>query len=122
MGNVDIEQEKKKKFEFDRIYRAQEKIRKEFVYLEDVDNKLFQAQFVQTQAKEICNYLNRLKLMPFKAWETLILDKIRHEDTDFEYQFYIIKNEYGTYVPDFERIKLLILEDADPEEFPESKR
>ena len=72
MENIDLEQEKKEQQEFKKIFTAQAKITKEFKYLEEIDVQRFQSEFIKTQAKEICRYLERLSLMPFKAWETVI--------------------------------------------------
>ena len=122
MKNVDIVEEKREQRVYEMELNRQNKIKKEFTFLESCDVKEFQAQFVRAQAKEICAYLYRLKFSPFKGWEGAIKGIVEHDDTDFLYQFYITKNEFGEYIPDDDRIKGLFLTDADPEEFPENRR
>lgn len=117
-----IEEEKKESTQFQEALKKQAKVTREFAYLEDCDIKDFQAAFVLAQAKEVCKYLTRLNLSPFKAWENLIKSELEHPDKDFLYQLYITKNEFEQYVPDEGRIKELVLKEPDAEEYPEFRK
>jgi hypothetical protein len=121
MNTINVEVEKKEQAEFDKVFKFQEKIKKEFNFLTTCDKKEFQYNFVKAQAKEICNYLYRLHFTPFKSWESIIKNILEEESTDFLYQNYITKNEHGQYIPDEDRLKQLILTEPDPEEFPENR-
>lgn len=121
MDKIDLEKAKKEKAEYDATIRKQTKIQNEFSFLLKCDQKELQAKFVLAQAKEICKYLYRLKFTPFRSWESLIKNTLEHIDHDFLYEYYLTTNEFGEYIPDEERIKALILTDADPEEFPEGR-
>jgi len=87
------------------LKRAQLKIRKEFEYLETIDN--FGAEFVLAQAKEICNYFHRLILISFPAWESFLYQSIARDKEGFMNAFYIRQHECGMYEPDLDRIDKL---------------
>lgn len=91
------------------LKRTQDKIRSKFEFLSKVEPKYFQAEYVKTQAQEICNYLKYLGLTPLRAWYSKQLETI--SDPVFMYDFFLTKNEFGTIVPDIERIEKLILPD-----------
>lgn len=84
------------------IKKKQAQIHREFKYLKIVDN--VQLAFAFAQAKEICGYLNRLTITPFLAWESFLLINIERDLDEFLYRFYLIKNEFGIFEPDLERI------------------
>lgn len=109
-----LDDELKAKYEADALRRKQDKVRKEFEYLHSIDTLHFQSEFLKAQAKEICRYYNRIKLTPFRSWESSLRDMI--EDEEFLYDHYIIVNEYGELEPDAERLDALVLESLSPED------
>jgi hypothetical protein len=106
--------DQRKQFEADLLKKRQDKIRKEFEYLNSADGFTFRTEFIKAQAKEICKYYDRLQFTPFKSWESELRDIIT--DLDFMDKFYLIINEYGQLVPDIERIESLAIESITPEE------
>lgn len=109
-----LDDELKSKYEVDALKRKQEKVRKEFEYLHSIDTLHFQSEFLKAQAKEICKYYNRIKLTPFKSWESSLRNMI--EDESFLFDHYIKVNEYGELELDIERLDALILESLSPED------
>lgn len=85
--------------------KKQQKIKREFSYLEKVDN--ISMEFAKAQANEICNYLLRLIIAPLPAWESFLLHAIEKDEDQFCYTFYVKKNEFGVFEPDMERISQL---------------
>jgi hypothetical protein len=110
----ELNDEQRKKYEADALKKKQSKIRKEFEFLQNTDTLHFQAEFIKTQAKEICKYYNRVKLTPFKAWEGILRDIV--VDEEFKHKFYLVENEYGELTPDEKRIDSLVLETLNPED------
>lgn len=102
------------------LKRAQDKVRKKFEYLESVDAKEFQAEYVKAQAKEICDYLQYLRLTPLQSWYSKQLEII--SDPIFMHNHFLKKNEYEEIVPDLERISKLVLPEADTEDNPTVQR
>lgn len=84
-------------------------IRKKYEYLLTTDK--LQSDFVLAQTTEICDYLNKLSLMPFPAWRDFIKKSINYNKEDFLYKFYLQENEFGIIEPDEERIAELKLQD-----------
>lgn len=91
------------------LKKEQAKIRREFNFLKTTDN--IQSDFALAQANEICDYLNRLLVAPFQAWEAFLYKSISINKEDFLYKFYLRENEYGVLEPDAERITELKLQD-----------
>lgn len=91
--------------ELDILKKKQTKIRKEFKHLNTTRN--LGPKIALSQAKEICDYLLRLIIAPFPAWESFLLSSIRRNKEEFLYKFYLIENEYGIFDPDYDRINKL---------------
>ncbi len=91
--------------------RKHKQLKSEFKHLSNIDRKNFQAEFVLAQAKEVCKYLFRLHLIPFKAWESFLIDSMNKNKEVFLYDFYLKENEFGEIEPDIERIQTLVLDD-----------
>ena len=106
-----MSKKKENNSEFIGIIKNQKNVAKEFKHLKIVDNKHFQAEYVKAQAIEILNYLLRLKLTPFKAFESFINTSINRNRQMFLYDFYIKENEFDELVLDEDRINSLILQD-----------
>ena len=90
----------------DNIKKTQAKIRKEFSYLNKVKN--IGLAYTSAQAKEICEYLNRIELIPFPAWKAFLLGNINYDKDQFLYTFYLLENEFGVLEPDVDRIDKII--------------
>ncbi len=99
--------------EYKQNLNKQNKLKKKFEYLKEVDEQHFTAKYVYAQALEICDYINAIKYTPFKAWESY-LKKDLEQLCD---SFYIKENDYGELIPDEERIAELIL----PEPYNEAR-
>ena len=89
--------------ERDIVKKIQSKIRKEFIFLENSNN--IEYDFIKSQAQEICSYLNRVMISPFRLWESFILSNIEKDEIEFLNRFYLKKNEYGVIEPDTQRIE-----------------
>lgn len=86
----------------DILKKQQSKIRKQFDYLKKT--KDIGAEISLAQAKEICDYFNRLIVAPFPAWEAFLYKSINIDKEEFLYQFYVRENEFGVLEPDHVRI------------------
>ena len=86
----------------DNLKKEQAKIHKEFSYLNKVENLAL--EYALAQANEICDYLNRLTVVPFPSWKAFIYGKIKQGKEEFLYTFYLLENEFGVFEPDNERI------------------
>ena len=101
-----------------RLKKRQEKIRADFSILKNTSTKYFQSEFVRVQAEEICRYVAEMQLTPLNPWYSKLQETVNNGP--FMSQFYLTLNEFGTIVPDYEKIKSLILPDPTPEDFPRS--
>jgi hypothetical protein len=101
-----------------RLKKRQEKIRADFSILKNTSTKYFQSEFVRVQAEEICRYVAEMQLTPLNPWYSKLQEMVNNGP--FMSQFYLTLNEFGTIVPDYEKIKTLILPDPTPEDFPRS--
>ena len=101
-----------------RLKKRQEKVRSDFSILKNTSTKYFQAEFVKVQAEEICRYISELQLTPLNPWYSKILELVNNGP--FMSQFYLTLNEFGVIIPDYEKIKTLILPDPQPEDYPRS--
>ncbi len=86
----------------DNLKKIQAKIQREFAYLNRVENLAL--EYALAQAKEICDYINRISVVPFPAWKAFIYSKIKHDKDEFLYTFYLLENEFGIMEPDMKRI------------------
>lgn len=101
------------------LKKMQDKIRKRFEFLNQVDAQHFQQAYIKAQAEEICNYLKFLRLTPFKAWYGILFETI--SDPSFLYDYYITKNEFEEYIPDEDRLSKLVLQETPTEDFPKER-
>lgn len=88
--------------ELEIVKKAQNRVRREFNFL--VESTNMEYDFSLAQAKEICGYLNRVSLTPFRAWEHFIKSCIDRDEESFFNTFYLKRNEYGVLEPDIQRI------------------
>ncbi len=98
------------------LKKQQDRVRNRFEHLKNVSTQNFQAEYVKTQAEEICRYLKEIELTPLNAWYSKL--KEITDDGEFMSQFYLTLNDYGIAEPDYERIKTLILPGPSIEDFP----
>lgn len=103
-----------------RLKRTQDKIRKKYKHLEEVDAKYFQMEYCKAQAKEICEYLQYLRLTPFKGWYSKQLKIV--SDPVFMYDYCLKKNEFEEIVPDYDRLELMVLPDPLEDDSPVIER
>lgn len=100
-----------------KLKRRQESIRAKYEYLNQVDAKHFQAEYVKAQAEQICSYIRELQLTPFNPWYSKLIELVGNGN--FMLQFYLTYNEFDAIEPDYARIEKLILPDQNLEEFGE---
>jgi hypothetical protein len=105
LANQDIETEDALK-----LKRVQDKVRKKFDFLSEVDAQHFQCEYIKAQAEEICNYLQYLRLTPFRSWYSKHLKMV--SDSVFMHDHFLVKNEFEEIVPDLDRINSLVLSDV----------
>jgi len=98
------------------LKRIQDKVRKKFDYLGSVDAQYFQAKYLKAQAKEICDYLQYLRLTPFRSWYSKHLEMV--SDPMFMFDHCLVKNEFEEIVPDLVRINSFILKEPSKEDRP----
>lgn len=101
-----------------RLKKSQEKTRLNFSALKNTSTKYFQSEYVKAQAEEICRYLFEIQLTPLNPWYSKLQDLV--SSGSFMSQFYLTFNDNGVIEPDYEKIKLLILPDPQPEDYPRS--
>ena len=101
-----------------RLKKSQEKTRLNFSALKNTSTKYFQSEYVKLQAEEICRYIAEMQLTPLNPWYSKLHEMVNNGP--FMSQFYLTLNEFGNIEPDYEKIKLLILPDPTPEDFPRS--
>ena len=107
-------EEQQKRYRAEQLKRKQEKIKAEFSYLNEIDQFHHRAEFIKAQAKEICHYMERLHLAPFKGLESTFKQVV--EDPKFMNKYYLRFNSYGQLEPDNERIEALIFDSITPEQ------
>jgi len=98
--------------------QKQQQLKKKYEYLQDVDSRHLVAEYTTAQAKELCSFLRRLKQTPFKALEAYFRSRI----DELSEQFYIMEDEFGSYVPDEARLKELVLPEFLDEEQDEIEK
>jgi hypothetical protein len=101
-----------------KLKKQQDKVKYKYDFLKNTTPKYFQAEYVKAQAEEICNYIKTISLTPFNPWYSTLIKLV--SEGEFMSTYYLTYNEYDIIVPDYERIKTLILPDPTPDEFPRS--
>lgn len=111
-----ISKQDKENLEALKLKRIQDKVRKKFDFLGEVDSKHFQAEYIKAQAKEICDYLQYLRLTPFRAWYSKQLEIV--SNSVFMFDHFLMMNEYKEIIPDLKRIEALVLKEPSKEDRP----
>ena len=77
-------------------------IRQKFDFTKTVQNDMLQYTFLAKQAEYICELLFELQLSPFKPLYTAFKSMV--EKPEFMEYYLLHKNEFGTIVPDEEKL------------------
>lgn len=96
------------------LRNKQDKVRNRFLFLQDVEQRFFPAEYVRAQAKEACKILNELQLTPLNSLYTKMCTIM--QDPNFMYDMYLMQNEFGMLVPDENRINKLIVPEKTEDE------